>query len=294
MTDAVEQYRAAVALDVPVAIAVDPGWRTRLRPLLARLGVASSSGEPLESLLYKLHGVLARVEPGVLDEETLRACESVAAGWASAKERVDPLGLPTVDSELPTTYSAAGVLSIFVGDISILAADAIVNAANTALLGCRAPNHACIDNVIHSAAGPRLREDCATVLAITGAPEPEGVAKITRAYALPSKFVLHTVGPQLVRGRAPTPEQAALLAGCYRSCLDTASAVQSIRTVAFCGISTGVFAYPKPAAVQVALRTIEQWVAASPGRFDRIVIDCYSPGDAHLYREALRAWPPAP
>ncbi len=113
-------------------------------------------------------------------------------------------------------------LYLWRGDITTLAVDAIVNAANSALLGCFIPRHACIDNAIHSVAGPRLREDCRRIIEHQGHPEPTGTAKVTRGYYLPSRFVLHTVGPIVPDGR-PTPEQQAQLTGCYESCLDVAA-----------------------------------------------------------------------
>lgn len=171
-----------------------------------------------------------------------------------------------------------------------VAVDAIVNAANDQLLGCRLPNHACIDNAIHSAAGPHLREACAAVVARHGLPEPVGRAKLTPAYALPAQFVLHTVGPQLRPGTSPTPTERRQLYDCYAACLDTAAAQPAIRSLAFCGISTGVFAFPKPAAARIALHAIADGLARHPDRFDRLVIDAFTEADAHHYRHALTTW----
>lgn len=139
-------------------------------------------------------------------------------------------------------YPMADRVSIWNGDITTLRIGAITNAANAQLLGCFQPFHACIDNMIQNAAGPQLREDCAQLMDLQGHDEPTGTAKITRAYNLPSDFVLHTVGP-IVLAHNPTLEQASKLASCYTACLSLA-AEAGVRSVALCGISTGVFGYP--------------------------------------------------
>ena len=136
------------------------------------------------------------------------------------------------------------------GDITTLRCDSIVNAANSALLGCFVPCHGCIDNAIHTYAGVQLRLACAELMAAQGHPEPAGRAKITPAFNLPSRYVLHTVGP-IVRNR-PTARDEALLAACYRSCLALAAA-HGARSVAFCCISTGEFHFPSAWAAQIAV-----------------------------------------
>ena len=124
-----------------------------------------------------------------------------------------------VDADtLPT--GADPRLALWQGDITRLKADAIVNAANSALLGCFAPCHGCIDNAIHSAAGLQLREACHQLMAAQGHPEPNGRAKLTPGYNLPARYVLHTVGP-VIQGPV-TGRDRKELAGCYRSCLELA------------------------------------------------------------------------
>ncbi|MFF5537215.1 macro domain-containing protein [Streptomyces cinerochromogenes] len=176
--------------------------------------------------------------------------------------------------------------------MTTLAADAVVNAANHALLGCFKPLHACIDNAIHTAAGPRLREDCHTIMSLQGGPEPTGSAKITRGYHLPARYVVHTVGP-VVEGPL-RPAHAQLLAASYRACLDLAAATGTIRTLAFCAISTGVFGYPKAPAARLALRTVADWLADHPGRLDRVVLTAFTDDDHATYRQALTEEPPLP
>ena len=172
-------------------------------------------------------------------------------------------------------------LHLWRGDITTLAVDAIVNAANTALLGCFRPGHGCIDNAIHSVAGPRLREDCRRIIEYQGHPEPTGTAKITRAYYLPSRFVLHTVGPIVPDGR-PTGEQQTQLADCYESCLNVAAEL-GLRSVAFCAISTGLFGYPKDEAACVAVDTVRTWTARHAGAIDDVVFDLFSEADEAAY-----------
>ncbi|WP_198015855.1 protein-ADP-ribose hydrolase [Paenibacillus sp. HW567] len=173
------------------------------------------------------------------------------------------------------------------GDITELEADAIVNAANSRMLGCFQPFHACIDNAIHSASGPELREDCNVIMELQGHAEPTGYAKITRAYNLPSRFVLHTVGPIIAAGQAVTEHQRSLLAGCYTSCLELAAQVDSICSVAFCGISTGVFGYPKREAAVVAVNVVQAWLKQHPGRFGQIIFNVFSDEDREIYESVL-------
>ena len=171
------------------------------------------------------------------------------------------------------------------GDISLLDVDAIVNAANSQMLGCFRPFHNCIDNIIHSYAGPQLRNDCATIMNKQGFEEPTGNAKITRAYNLPSRFVLHTVGP--IYNSTQDQECRVLLANCYKSCLEVASQVESIRSVAFCCISTGVFQFPQVDAAQIAVKTVDEWLSQHPGRFDQIVFNVFTEKDLQIYTELL-------
>lgn len=177
--------------------------------------------------------------------------------------------------------------AVWQGDITTLAADAIVNAAHSDMLGCFGPFHACIDNAIHSAAGPRLREDCARIMRAQGRPEPTGHAKATRGYNLPARYVLHTVGP-IVRG-ALRPGHEEALASSYRACLDVAARLQGVRSVALCGLSTGVFGYPKEPAARVALRTVGTWLREHPGVLDLVIFNVFADEDREAYSAALRA-----
>ena len=160
---------------------------------------------------------------------------------------------------LPQDIPAQDGISLWQGDITRLGTDGIVNAANKGLLGCFLPNHNCIDNVIHSAAGMQLRDDCAKLIAAQGHEEECGDCKVTRAYNLPSKYVLHTVGP-MVR-REVTEEDRAMLRSCYTSCLEAAQELE-MRSLAFCCISTGVFSFPQEEAAEIAAKAQprEMWL----------------------------------
>lgn len=141
------------------------------------------------------------------------------------------------------------------GDITRIACDAIVNAANSQMLGCFSPCHICIDNCIHTYAGIELRNACFRVIQEMGHEEETGDAKITPGFNLPAKFVLHTTGP-IVHGIL-TPTQKALLASCYRNCLRVAEE-NGCQSIAFCCISTGVFGFPKDEACRIAIRTVKE------------------------------------
>ena len=176
-----------------------------------------------------------------------------------------------------------GRLRLWRGDITTLAADAIVNAANAQMLGCWQPNHSCIDNAIHTFAGVQLRYECARIMEEQGHEEPTGDAKITLAYNLPAHHVLHTVGP--IANGHPTQEHRAQLASCYRRCLDVAAAV-GLRSVAFCCISTGVFGYPQDEAAEVALGAVREWLDAHGGPMT-VVFNVFGARDEQIYRRIL-------
>ena len=169
------------------------------------------------------------------------------------------------------------------GDITTLAADAIVNAANRQLLGCFLPCHGCIDNSIHTYAGIQLRLECARIMAAQPGEEPAGQAKITKAYNLPCRYVLHTVGP-VIYGSVTSREQR-LLEDCYRSCLDLASAY-GLKNVAFCCISTGEFHFPNILAAQIAVKTVRAWQNGHPGKIE-VIFNVFKDKDYDIYRRLL-------
>ncbi len=174
-------------------------------------------------------------------------------------------------------------LRLWCGDITTLAADAIVNAANSQMLGCWAPLHYCIDNAIHTFAGVQLRAECARLMSAQGHEEPTGQAKVTDAYNLPARRVIHTVGP--IANGMPTARHRVELASCYRSCLDAAAA-EGLRSVAFCCISTGVFGFPQREAARIAVRTVRVWLDEHSSSMT-VVFNVFLAQDEKIYRDEL-------
>ena len=170
------------------------------------------------------------------------------------------------------------------GDITTLAADAIVNAANSQMLGCFVPWHGCIDNAIHTYAGVQLRMECARIMTGQEGAEPTGKARITRAYNLPCRYVLHTVGP-IIYGTV-TKTDCELLAGCYRSCLELA-ADYNLRNVAFCCISTGEFHFPNELAAEIAIQTIRTWQQQNSKHME-VIFNVFKDSDYRIYQRLLR------
>ena len=178
-------------------------------------------------------------------------------------------------------------LLLWQGDITRLKVDAIVNAANSQMLGCWAPLHNCIDNCIHSAAGVQLRQECYEQMKAQGHDEQTGSAKITLGYNLPAKHVIHTVGPIISQGLLPTKEQEEQLASCYQSCLDIAEA-NHLRSIAFCCISTGVFNFPNKRAAEIALATVKEWLAThQSSSINQVIFNVFLDKDYDIYKRLL-------
>ena len=178
-------------------------------------------------------------------------------------------------------------LLLWQGDITRLKVDAIVNAANSQMLGCWAPLHNCIDNCIHSAAGVQLRQECYEQMKAQGHDEQTGSAKITLGYNLPAKHVIHTVGPIISQGLLPTKEQEEQLASCYQSCLDIAEA-NHLRSIAFCCISTGVFNFPNKRAAEIALATVKEWLAThQSSSINQVIFNVFLDKDYDIYQRLL-------
>ena len=176
-------------------------------------------------------------------------------------------------------------LYLWQGDITTLKCDAIVNAANSGMTGCYCPNHSCIDNAIHTYAGVQLRLACAEIMDRQGHPEPTGQVKITAAFNLPCRYVLHTVGP-IIHGRVTQQDQA-LLASCYRSCLELA-AENGLESVAFCCISTGEFHFPNQLAAEIAVQTVKEFLQ-TPTSIKKVIFNVFKDMDKKIYERLLRA-----
>jgi O-acetyl-ADP-ribose deacetylase (regulator of RNase III) len=171
------------------------------------------------------------------------------------------------------------------GDITTLKVDAIVNAANSAMLGCFVPCHACIDNAIHTFAGVQLRLECAEIMKKQGHPEPTGKVKITAAHNLPSKYILHTVGP-IIRDKL-TDKDCQLLSDSYHSCLELA-AQNNVKSVAFCCISTGEFRFPNEEAAKIATQTVSSFLNDKNHNQDmKIIFNVFKEQDEQIYQRLL-------
>lgn len=174
-------------------------------------------------------------------------------------------------------------ICLWQGDITTLKCDAIVNAANSGMTGCYVPNHRCIDNCIHSFAGVQLRLECAEIMQKQGYPEPTGTAKLTSAYNLPCKYVIHTVGP-IVSDKL-TKEHCKKLEGCYKSCLEM-TAQNDIESIAFCCISTGEFRFPNDKAAEIAVSTVRKFLAENK-TVKKVIFNVFKDTDRQIYEKLL-------
>ena len=173
---------------------------------------------------------------------------------------------------------------IWQGDITTLKVDAIVNAANKALLGCFIPHHRCIDNAIHTQAGLQLRRECDEIMKEQGTFEKTGQAKITAGYNLPAKHVIHTVGPIIYR--VVEDDDKELLASCYRNCLKV-SLKNNLKSIAFCCISTGEFRFPNDLAAEIAVAEVKKFLRENPTADLKVVFNVFKNLDKKLYEELL-------
>ncbi len=203
------------------------------------------------------------------------------------RERILENGIVVLE-DIPETKPG---LSIWQGDITRLAVDAIVNAANSQMLGCFIPMHTCIDNCIHTFAGVQLRAECARQMEqLKGKygrdyEQPTAVPMLTDAYNLPAKKVIHVVGPIVECGL--TKELEELLAACYRNTLDLCAA-NELRSVAFCCISTGVFHFPNKRAAQIAVQTVTEWMSEHGDKMDRVIFNVFKDEDKGYYEQLLQ------
>ena len=188
-------------------------------------------------------------------------------------------------TDLATLTPIRPDIYLWQGDITTLKCDAVVNAANSQMLGCFCPNHGCIDNAIHTFAGVELRLACAELMTKQGYDEPTGQAKITPAFNLPCRYVIHTVGP-IVGGRL-TERDCKLLRSCYRSCLALADKKQ-LESIAFCCISTGEFHFPNERATEIAIRTVKDYKKETKSEI-KVIFDVWKNEDYKIYNRLLGA-----
>ena len=208
------------------------------------------------------------------------SAEFLAVQDAYLQARLSERGVTRLGDLKPTQPG----IYLWQGDITTLAADAIVNAANRQMLGCFVPCHGCIDNAIHTYAGVQLRLACAAAMRQQGQEEATGHAKITKAYNLPCRFVLHTVGP-IICGSV-TKADRELLASCYRSCLDLA-AETGLHSVAFCCISTGEFHFPGELAAEIAVHTVQAWRQQHPNQIE-VIFNVFKDSDYEIYQRLFQ------
>ena len=232
-----------------------------------------------------------RMPRGIADE-FLEVQDAYLQEEAKEKGIVALEDIPTVKEQFGSSHPFADVLSVWQGDITALQVGAIVNAANSQMLGCFVPCHRCIDNAIHSAAGVQLRQECNHIMNQRrirfgkNYEEPTGTATLTSAYNLPCEYVIHTVGP-IVYGRL-TDALRSQLADCYRNvlqcCVD-----HGIESVAFCCISTGEFHFPNQKAAEIAVRTTEEFLTEHEGCcIRRVIFNVFKDQDKEIYEEILR------
>ena len=205
---------------------------------------------------------------------------------AYLKECIEENGIVQIDSINEIKHG----ISIWQGDITRLAVDAIVNAANSQMLGCFIPMHTCIDNCIHSYAGVQLREECNQLMQAlrkqygNDYEQPTAVPMITDAYNLPAKKVIHVVGPIIENELNSTLEKQ--LMDCYWNVLEMC-AEYHLKTVAFCCISTGIFRFPNQRAAELAVKTVEKWLECNPDKMERVIFNVFKNEDKEIYEQLL-------
>ena len=219
--------------------------------------------------------------PGQLPDAVLQVQDEYLTGRAEEKGIVQLSDIPVIRDSL----------SIWQGDITRLAVDAIVNAANSQMLGCFIPMHTCIDNCIHSFAGVQLRAECnrkMNALHIRYGrdyEQPTAVPMLTDGYNLPAKKVIHIVGPIVQYRLTPALEKA--LADCYRNTLDMCLE-NGLKSLAFCCISTGVFHFPNKRAAEIAVETVTVWLSEHPGMMERVIFNVFKEEDRTYYEELIQ------
>lgn len=232
----------------------------------------SADTEQQKQLLRALMNVRA---PQQIGTEFLRIQDEYLQYEIAAK------GITDVAELTPVQHG----IYLWQGDITTLKCDAVVNAANSGMTGCYIPNHRCIDNAIHTFAGMQLRLVCDNLMEQQGYPEPAGGAKITPAFNLPSRYVLHTVGP-VISGKVKKYERE-LLASCYRSCLELA-AENKLESVAFCCISTGEFHFPNELAAEIAVQSVKEFFRLQTG-VKKVIFNVFKDLDKNIYQKLLGA-----
>ncbi len=250
--------------------------------LLAELLHSGTAGDNQSERRALLDSLLTQLPPDTLSQQGTALLDALLQAEAAGRQITRVEDLP------PFLTIGTTKVVLWHGDITTLKVGAIVNAANSQLLGCFLPGHKCIDNAIHSRAGVQLRRDCDTIIRLQGHEEATGLAKITRGYNLPADYVVHTVGP-IVQGEL-THYHSQRLADSYRNSLEITKEIEGLRSLALCSISTGVFGYPIEHATPLAIATVANWLRENPGQLDTLVFNVFSDRDYRTYQAELEEY----
>ena len=228
--------------------------------------------------------------PGEMDEAVLAVQDEYLRSRAEEKGIVTLPDIPTAKEAFGSERRFADTISLWQGDITRLKVDAIVNAANSQMLGCFIPMHTCIDNTIHTFAGVQLREECNRQMEQLREEhgrdyeQPTAVPMLTDAYNLPAKKVIHIVGPIVQYDLTEKLETD--LSDCYKNTLDMCLE-NGLKSVAFCCISTGVFRFPNKRAAEIAVAAVERWLGEHSGEMEQIVFNVFKDEDREYYEELI-------
>lgn len=247
-------------------------------------------GDDYEEKRTALRSLMNIREPRSMQEDVIKIQDEFLAGEAREKGIVSLDMIPTVAAQYGSRHIFADKLSLWQGDITRIQAGAIVNAANSQMLGCFVPCHRCIDNAIHSAAGIQLRAECSCYMNRrkiqygSRYEEPTGQAVLTKGYNLPAAYVIHTVGP--IVGGVLSSRHRQDLQNCYENVLKCC-VENGIHSVAFCCISTGEFHFPNAEAAKIAVKTVADFLTDNEAAFDRIIFNVFQDVDRNLYEKEL-------
>ena len=236
---------------------------------------------------FRIYRSLVNIRnPNPVDDDYVEMENEMLQELLLKKEITSFEDIETIEVRYPdSNLKHKDILALWQGDICALEIDTIVNAANSQGLGCFIPCHDCIDNKIHTNAGVKLRLECYQEMQKYDYTLPSGTCLFTDAYNLPSKHVIHTVGP-VVTGHL-TDRKRDDLAKCYRNCLEICIE-HGIRSIAFCSISTGVFRFPKDEACRIAVTTVEEVLDENPDAFDKVVFNVFSDEQLAIYEDFIK------
>lgn len=236
--------------------------------------VTQDQTDTLKEKIELFRGLCNVRSPQSVTDKFLSVQDAFLTEWNEESPRT---GIQDLEEMAPQLY-------VWQGDITTLQVDAIVNAANSAFLGCMLANHGCIDNIIHTRAGVQLRLACDAIIQAQGRKEPSGKAKITKGYNLPSEYVIHTVGP-FIDKRGVSPIKEHLLASCYRASLALADEYE-LTSIAFCCVSTGEFNFPNRHAAEIAIQTVREYLDEKKSNL-RVIFNVFKDEDLEIYEELL-------